>query len=104
MYKTVNLTLTEVDCLNMRMALNATAIQWGEKAGDYRKAGNDREAATCERIRSEYNRLWERVRAAQHAAQDAAQDARLAWFEPSRAAYPDKCGYVGCSFCDAENS
>jgi hypothetical protein len=68
MYKTVNLTLTEADCLNMRLALNAAAIHWGEKATDYRKAGNDHEAATCERIRTEFHQLWDAVNVAQEAA------------------------------------
>ena len=92
--KTVNLTLTDADCLNMRMALNTASIHWGEKASDYRKAGNDQEAATCERIRTEFHQLWDAVNVAQEAAPDTAP----------RGAYADKCGYVGCSFCDADNA
>jgi hypothetical protein len=66
MAKLVNLTLTEEDCLNMRMALNATAIHWGERASAYRQQGDTEQAATCEQIRSEYHRLWEAVNVAQH--------------------------------------
>ena len=96
MTKLVNLTLTDDDCLNVRMALNATAIHWGERATAARNEGDRIGADTCERIRSDYHRLWELVNAAQeccafHASGgsrelscggDAITDARLAWFEP----------------------
>jgi hypothetical protein len=65
MTKLVNLTLTDDDCLNVRMALNATAIHWGELATAARNEGDRIGAATCERIRSDYHRLWELVNAAQ---------------------------------------
>jgi hypothetical protein len=68
MHKLVNLTLTDADCFNMRMALNITAIEWGEKANAARVAGELERAATCERIRTEYHLLWEKVNAAQEAA------------------------------------
>jgi hypothetical protein len=72
MSKLVNLTLTDYDCLTVRLALNGAAMEWGEKASAYRKAGQDQEAATCERIRSDYHRLWEAVNVAQEAAPDNA--------------------------------
>jgi hypothetical protein len=77
MAKLVNLTLTEADCLNMRMALNATAIHWGELATAARNEGRKVDADTCERIRTEYHQLWEAV----NVAQEAAPDPRLAWFD-----------------------
>jgi hypothetical protein len=64
MDKLVTLTLTDSECLNMRFALNAAAMEWGEKA---RAARNDEDAATCERIREDYGRLWDMVNAAQEA-------------------------------------
>ena len=63
----VKLELTDTDCLSLRLALNAAAMQWGDKASEARKAGDDVDAATCERIRSDYHRLWELVNAAQEA-------------------------------------
>ena len=81
MAKLVNLTLTDDDCLNVRMALNATAMHWGELATVARNEGDRIGADTCERIRSDYHRLWELVNAAQEAAAKAAPDARLAWFD-----------------------
>jgi hypothetical protein len=88
MAKLVTLTLTDDDCLNVRMALNATAIEWGYKASAHRAKGEDVDAATCERIRSQYHRLWEAVNVAQEAADKAAPDARLAWFDDTGAAVP----------------
>lgn len=67
MNKLVTLVLTDTDCLSLRLALNATAIDWGEKASAARKAGNDEDAATCERVRSDYHRLWDVVNVAQEA-------------------------------------
>jgi hypothetical protein len=72
MSKLVNLTLTEADCLNIRMALNAAAIHWGEVATAARNEGRPVDADTCERIRTEYHQLWEAVNAAQEAAPDTA--------------------------------
>jgi hypothetical protein len=74
-----SLTLTDDDCLNLRLALNATAIHWGERATDYRQQGDTEQAATCERIRSEYHRLWEAVNAAQEA--HAAREAQMVWVD-----------------------
>jgi hypothetical protein len=67
MDKLVTLTLTDSDCLSLRLALNATAMEWGDKASAARKAGDDVDAATCERIRSDYHRLWDVVNVAQEA-------------------------------------
>jgi hypothetical protein len=67
MNKLVTLTLTDSDCLNMRMALIATAMHWGDVASAHRAAGDDVDAATCERIRADYHRLWDMVNAAQEA-------------------------------------
>jgi hypothetical protein len=68
MSQIVNLTLTDHDCLNMRLALNAAAMEWGDKARAYRRLGDAEQAATCELIRSEYHRLWELVNVAQEEA------------------------------------
>jgi len=89
MTKLVTLTLTDTDCLSLRLALNATAMEWGDKASAARHAGNDVDAATCERVRSDYHRLWDMVNVAQEApgrVQDwnyrqPSTDARLAWFD-----------------------
>jgi hypothetical protein len=81
MTKLVTLTLTDEECLDVRMALNATAIHWGEMATVARNEGRKVDADTCERIRSGYHRLWEAVNVAQEAAAKAAPDARLAWFD-----------------------
>jgi len=67
MTKLVKLELTDTDCLSLRLALNATAMEWGDKASAARKAGDDVDAATCERIRSDYHRLWNVVNEAQEA-------------------------------------
>jgi hypothetical protein len=67
MDKLVTLTLTDSECLNMRFALNAHAMHWGDQATEARKAGNRVEADTCERIRSDYHRLWDMVNDAQEA-------------------------------------
>jgi hypothetical protein len=78
MTKLVTLTLTDDDCLNVRMALNATAMHWGELATAARNEGDREGADTCERIRSDYHRLWEAVNVAQEApaAGDPPQDDR----------------------------
>jgi hypothetical protein len=65
MNKLVKLELTDTDCLSLRLALNATAMEWGDKASAHRAKGENVDAATCERIRSDYHRLWELVNAAQ---------------------------------------
>jgi hypothetical protein len=67
MNKLVTLTLTDNECLCLRMALNATAIEWGDKASAARIAGNDVDADTCQRIRADYHRLWDMVNEAQEA-------------------------------------
>jgi hypothetical protein len=72
MQKTFTVALTEQEALDVRMALNATSIHWGEKAQAYRDAGELVHAATCERIRAGYSALWTRVEAAQRTALDDA--------------------------------
>jgi hypothetical protein len=67
MSKLVKLALTDDECLSVRMALNECSMAWGERASVARNAGNDEEAATCERIRSGYGRLWDMVNEAQEA-------------------------------------
>jgi hypothetical protein len=67
MSKLVKLELTDTDCLSLRLALNAHAMEWGDKASVARKAGDDVDAATCERVRSDYHRLWDMVNEAQEA-------------------------------------
>lgn len=69
----VTLTLTDDECLDVRMALNATSSFWGEKATAARNEGNDVDAATCERIRAKYGQLWERVHNAQRLAKAEAR-------------------------------
>jgi hypothetical protein len=69
------------------MALNSAAMAWGERAKLAREMGNDQEAQSCERIRRQHGELWDRIDAAQRALE---------------AAPPAKCGYVGCSICDAD--
>ena len=71
MTKLVTLTLTDDDCLNVRLALNATAMEWGDKASAHRASGAEFDARVCEQIRSEYHRLWELVNVAQEAAPPA---------------------------------
>jgi len=71
MNKLVKLELTDTDCLNMRLALNAHAMEWGDKASAARNAGEDQDAATCERIRADYHRLWDMVNEAQEARLEA---------------------------------
>ena len=100
MEKTVTLTLTVGEAIDVRMALNAAAMQWGDLARASREAGNVQEAETRERIRASYGALWDKIAAAQadccafHASGgsrafscggDAIIDARLAWFEPEPA-------------------
>jgi hypothetical protein len=80
MTKLVTLTLTDSDCLNMRLALNAAAMDWGDKASAHRERGEDFDARVCENIRSEYHRLWDAVNAAQEAAPDADEAYRV-WEE-----------------------
>jgi hypothetical protein len=67
MAKLVKLSLTDSECLSLRFALNAAAMEWGDKASAARKAGNDEDPATCERIRADYHRLWDMVNEAQEA-------------------------------------
>lgn len=69
----VTLTLTDDECLDVRMALNAASSYWGEKAATARNEGNDVDAATCERIRAKYGQLWERVHSAQVQAKAQAE-------------------------------
>jgi len=67
MTRLVKLSLTDSECLSLRLALNATAMEWGDKASAARKAGYDQDAATCELIRADYQRLWNMVNEAQEA-------------------------------------
>jgi|HubBroStandDraft_4_1064222.scaffolds.fasta_scaffold13930_8 hypothetical protein len=67
MAKLVKLELTDTECLSVRMALNECGMAWGDKASAARNAGNDEDAATCERIRADYGRLWDMVNEAQEA-------------------------------------
>jgi hypothetical protein len=119
MDKLVTLELTDTDCLSLRLALNAHAMEWGDKASAARKAGDDVDAATCERIRSDYHRLWDMVNEAQEArgrVQDwtyrrAARECCQFHMSGGERALScggdtprgaDKCGYVGCSICDGD--
>ena len=80
--KLVTLTLTDDDCLNVRMALNATAMHWGELATEARQKGDKVDADTCERIRSDYHRLWDMVNEAQESANPELRDLRDAIGDP----------------------
>jgi hypothetical protein len=122
MSKLVKLELTDTECLSVRMALNECAMAWGDKASAARNAGNDEDAATCERIRADYGRLWNMVNVAQEArgrVQDwlyrrppddvARREAREKAYAQAtsclhKAAPVAKCDYVGCSICDADNA
>jgi hypothetical protein len=42
--KTVILTMTDSEALDIRMALNMASIHWGDKATEARKAGKAQEA------------------------------------------------------------
>ena len=88
MTKLVTLELTGDDCLNMRLALNATAIEWGDKASAHRAKGEDVDAATCERIRVHYHRLWDAVNAAQE--DHAAREAQMVWVDAECAPFAPK--------------
>jgi hypothetical protein len=65
MTKLVTLTLTADEALDVRMALNAASMSWGERASAAREAGNYQEALSCEDIRAGYGKLWARVQMAQ---------------------------------------
>jgi hypothetical protein len=66
MQKTVVLTLTVGEAIDLRLALNGASIEWGQKAETARKLGNLGDADTCERIRASYGDLWHKVAEAQH--------------------------------------
>jgi hypothetical protein len=70
---TVTLTLSEDDCLNMRLALNMTACEWADKSLGHIQAGESDDAATCQRLRAKYHALWERVHDAQRLAEAEAR-------------------------------
>ena len=65
--KLVTLVLTDGECLTVRMALNAAGMEWGNRSAAARKAGDDVDADTCERLRADHSRLWELVQGAQEA-------------------------------------
>ena len=73
----VTLTLSDDDCLNMRLALNMTACEWGDKAMEHRPAWRTLDADTCQRLRAKYHALWERVHDAQRLAEGANAMRRL---------------------------
>jgi hypothetical protein len=74
----VTLLLTDDEALSMRLALNAHAMSWGERASEARELGKDVDAATCERIRTSYHHLWDKVNLAQENARAADLEAREA--------------------------
>lgn len=82
----VTLTLTDDDCLNVRLALNATAMEWGDKASAHRASGAEFDARVCEQLRSEYHRLWEVVNVAQEAAPPVHNGFHPPGFDPSTCA------------------
>jgi hypothetical protein len=67
MDKLVNLTLTDDECVDVRMALNCAAMSWGDRASAALARGDKIDADTCQNIRSGYHQLWEKVAAAQEA-------------------------------------
>lgn len=67
MTRLVTLTLTDGECLTVRMALNAVGMEWGNKAAAARAAGDGDDADTCERLREDHSRLWVLVQGAQEA-------------------------------------
>jgi hypothetical protein len=100
MDRLVTLVLTDDECLDVRMALNGASMEWGAKAEAARKLGSHQEAQSCESIRAGYGCLWEKVQTAQDGAPYDWRRGKLA----PRNAIADKCGYVGCSVCDADNT
>ena len=64
--KTVVLTMTDSEALDVRMALNSAAMSWGERAREARERGEPQAAASCERIRAELGALWDRLFEAEH--------------------------------------
>jgi hypothetical protein len=66
MEKTVTLTLTQGEAIDVRMALNAASSDWGARAQLAREQGKAQEAQSCESIRASYCALWERIAAAQN--------------------------------------
>jgi hypothetical protein len=64
--KTVTLTMTDSEALDVRMALNMASSHWGDEATKARKAGNAQEAQSCEDIRAGYGALWDRLFEAEH--------------------------------------
>jgi hypothetical protein len=69
----ITLTLTADDCLNLRLALNLTACHWGDKATAHLAADELADFDTCQRLRTKYHELWERVAAAQRLAEAEAR-------------------------------
>lgn len=67
------LTLSEEEALSVRLALNLTACEWGDKALAHIQAGEAEDAATCQRLRAKYHELWERVHSAQRLAEAEAR-------------------------------
>ena len=64
--KTVHFTLTDDEALDVRMALNAAAMSWGDRAREARERGEVQAALSCERIRAELGALWDRLYVAEH--------------------------------------
>ena len=64
--KTVHFTLTDDEALDVRMALNAAAMSWGDRAREARERGEVQAALSCERIRAELGALWDRLYLAEH--------------------------------------
>ena len=96
--KTVVLTMTDSEALDVRMALNMASMHWGEQATEARNAGKVQEAQSCERIRAEYGALWDRLYLAETGeAFDYQRDAAA----PDARTMCDDCGdafeeIVGC--------
>jgi hypothetical protein len=99
--------MTDSEALDIRMALNMASIHWGDKATEARKAGKAQEAQSCEDIRAEYGALWDRLFKAEHGvpfAYEATDKARAEAMSSPDVIAVDKCGYVGCSICAADNT
>jgi hypothetical protein len=67
MDRQITITVPYNDGLDMRLALNAAAMEWSAKAAKAREAGDTIDADTCGRIAAGYSRLWEVVQAAMDA-------------------------------------
>jgi hypothetical protein len=99
MTKLVTFTMTDGEALDVRMALNAAAMDWGDRARDARERGKVQAAQSCERIRAEYGALWDRLYVAEHGVpfdyRSQAEKEATAAFDPAPDS-PPRLDFVNC--------